>query len=79
MPPKPNRPNRPQPIRPNHGLINQYPIVLPSQEINNNDATKYDEAVSKDLLNPCNNNCWNNNQLIICGVIFTTLILFFRK
>ena len=33
MPPKPK-----PPIRPNHGLINQYPIVLPSQEINNNDG-----------------------------------------
>jgi len=67
----------PTPIRPTHRLINQYPIILPTQEINNNDATKYDAVVSKDPLNPCNN-CFNN-KMIMGGVIFTILILILRK
>ena len=68
----------PTPIRPTHRLINQYPIVFHKPEINNNDATKYDDAVSKNPLNPCNN-CFNNNKMIMGGVIFTILILILRK
>ena len=63
---------------PTHRLINQYPIVFHKPEINNNDATKYGAVVSKDPLNPCNN-CFNNNKMIMGGVIFTILILILRK
>ena len=71
-------PPKPQPIRPTHRLINQHPIILPTQEINNNDASKYNESVSKDPLNQCSD-CSKNNKMIIGGVIITVLLLIYRK
>jgi len=63
---------------PTHRLINQYPIVFHKPNINNNDATKYDEAVSKDPLNSCSN-CSKSNKMIIGSVIITVLLLIYRK
>ena len=63
---------------PTHRLINQYPIVFHKSTINNNDATKYDEAVSKDPLNSCSN-CSKSNKMIIGSVIITVLLLIYRK
>ena len=66
------------PIRPTHRLINQYPIVSHKPTINNNDATKYNEAVSKDPLNQCSD-CSKSNKMIIGSVIITVLLLIYRK
>jgi len=68
----------PTPIKPTHRLINQYPIVFHKPNINNNDATKYNESVSKDPLNQCSD-CSKNNKMIIGGVIITVLLLIYRK
>ena len=58
-------------------VINQHKILIPKPVINNNDGSKFTEAITK----PVNSffGAIENNLIIIGGVIVGVVVLIFRK
>jgi len=73
----------PKPINSNPRIINQYPIIIPTHAINNNDGSKFTKTIEKDkdISKPVNSflNMIQNNLIIVGGTIIGVVFIVLRK